>query len=385
MQAIRISAQPTIVCPSEASKPGENPLKRSRTNLGPGGRNRARALANPNQARNHGAIIGARADFDSRRIRAKSDHGRSCGRNKQCYCLAMLSSLKAIESAIETDPTFSAWEITETGDHFVAIRSSDVVLVLAAPALWLDAKAIAPHWVRARSGNYTLLLVGTDEELEKGAADAVGDEFTASALVTVPITTVRLSLTLTSTQRVHGFRLDLAKRELSLERARYERDLLIGVGRALSSERDTTELLRRILSKAREVTGADAGSVYIARGDLDDPNNAHLQFIASENDSRDIESTGFTMPISESSIVGTCTLSGDVINVPDLYKLDSPGTGNNPWHFVHDKSWDERVGYQTRSMVTVPMISARNQVIGVIQLINKRARGVVLSRDSRVV
>jgi HD-GYP domain-containing protein (c-di-GMP phosphodiesterase class II) len=68
-------------------------------------------------------------------------------------------------------------------------------------------------------------------------------------------------------------------------------------------------------------------------------------------------------------------LSGDRINVPDLYALDEPGTGNNPWGFIHDRTFDDKYRYQTRSVLAVPMISARADVIGVIQLINKRAKG----------
>jgi HD-GYP domain-containing protein (c-di-GMP phosphodiesterase class II) len=81
------------------------------------------------------------------------------------------------------------------------------------------------------------------------------------------------------------------------------------------------------------------------------------------------------MPVSASSIAGQCVLAGDRINVPDLYSLDEPGTGNNPWGFIHDRTFDDKHRYQTRSVLAVPMISARADVIGVIQLINKRAKG----------
>ena len=46
--------------------------------------------------------------------------------------------------------------------------------------------------------------------------------------------------------------------------------------------------------------------------------------------------------------------------------------GQNPWGFQHNKSFDEKTGYRARSMLTVPMLSAADEVIGVIQLINKR-------------
>jgi HD-GYP domain-containing protein (c-di-GMP phosphodiesterase class II) len=81
------------------------------------------------------------------------------------------------------------------------------------------------------------------------------------------------------------------------------------------------------------------------------------------------------MAVSATSIVGQCVLSSDRINIPDLYALEPPGVGNNPWGFVHDRSFDDQNRYQTRSVLAVPMISARNEVIGVIQLINKRAKG----------
>src|SRR5512137_2945764 len=46
-------------------------------------------------------------------------------------------------------------------------------------------------------------------------------------------------------------------------RARYEREELLAISRALSSERDIRKLLDLILLKGRQLTGADAGSVYV--------------------------------------------------------------------------------------------------------------------------
>ncbi|HEY4182634.1 MAG TPA: HD domain-containing phosphohydrolase, partial [Kofleriaceae bacterium] len=107
----------------------------------------------------------------------------------------------------------------------------------------------------------------------------------------------------------------------------------------------------------------------------DDVSKRHLRFAVSQNDSRTVQPAGFTMAVSSTSIVGTSVISGERINVPNLYALDQPGSGNNPWGFVHDRSFDDKYRYQTRSVLAVPMISARNEVIGVIQLLNKRAKG----------
>ena len=40
-------------------------------------------------------------------------------------------------------------------------------------------------------------------------------------------------------------------------------DELLAISRALSSERDIRKLLALILEKSRQITGADAGSVYV--------------------------------------------------------------------------------------------------------------------------
>jgi HD-GYP domain-containing protein (c-di-GMP phosphodiesterase class II) len=288
----------------------------------------------------------------------------------------MPASFLEVVQTISEDERFSEWELGSGDETYRELRQDRVVLVLAAPELWQDRTASKPHWVRARSGNYTLILCGDADQID-AAGPAIADELASTSVLLVPITPARLDVELSSVFRAHSFRLELADRELAIERARYERDLLIDVGRFLSQERDINALLQRILTKARAVTGADAGSVYIVEGDDDDPANRILHFVASQNDSRAIESGGFTMPVSPSSIVGACVMSGDVINIPDLYSLDQPGTGNNPWGFIHDRTWDQQIAYETRSMLTVPMISARGQVIGVIQLINKRARGVL--------
>ena len=49
----------------------------------------------------------------------------------------------------------------------------------------------------------------------------------------------------------------------------------------------------------------------------------------------------------------------------------------------HDKRSIARSATRTRSMLTVPMINQRDEVIGVIQLINKRARGRAASCERR--
>jgi HD-GYP domain-containing protein (c-di-GMP phosphodiesterase class II) len=246
--------------------------------------------------------------------------------------------------------------------------------------VWNDAAALQPHLIRARSGNYGLILVGTDAELEAAHLEQSPADIDLTALA-APVSMVRMLLLLRNRAEAIAMRMAAAALEIEFERSRHENEMLISIGRALSQERNIQSLLEIILRRACEVTSADAGSVYIVEGHDDEVSNRRLRFAVTQNDSRDVQSAKFTMPVAASSIVGSCVLSGDRINVPDLYNLDEPGVGNNPWGFVHDRGFDDKYSYQGRSVLAVPMISARNEVIGVIQLINKRAKGYIKLED----
>jgi HD-GYP domain-containing protein (c-di-GMP phosphodiesterase class II) len=160
------------------------------------------------------------------------------------------------------------------------------------------------------------------------------------------------------------------------DRFRYEVAELLAASRALSSERDIRKLLALILEKTRQVTGADAGSVYVLEEDPAATLGARhvpekrLHFMLSQNDSLKIDFKEFTLGVDGKSIVGKAVLDAKPINIPDLYKLSDPA--HNPWAFQHNRSFDDKTGYRARSMLTVPMLSAENVVIGVIQLINKK-------------
>ena len=283
-------------------------------------------------------------------------------------------------NAVARDRRMIGYRVRRQGDGWIELEvvaqraKLAVLLVVAWPEVWSDAELLRPHLIRARSGNYGLIVVGSDVQLEASRlhempADA---DFTA---VAAPIGMARLLLTLRGRAEAIAQRMTAAALELELEQSRHENDMLISIGRALSQKRNIDELLEIILRRACEVTSADAGSVYIVLGHDEDVAERTLRFAVSQNESRDIPATGFTMKVSSSSIVGSCVLSGDVLNVRDLYGLDEPGTGNNPWGFIHDRTFDDKYRYQTRSVLAVPMISARAEVIGVIQLINKRGKG----------
>jgi len=299
----------------------------------------------------------------------------------------VVASPDDLVSAVARDRRMVGYRLRRQGEGWIELdvpafkgRIGEVLLVLAWPEVWKDKAALEPHLIRARAGNYGLILVGTDQELEEARLDAEPVDADLTALSS-PISMARLLLLLRNRAESIALRMSAATIELELERSRHENDMLISIGRALSQERKIEKLLEIILKRACEVTNADAGSVYIVEGHDEDVESRKLRFAASLNESRVIEPAGFTMNVSETSIVGRCVLSSERISVPDLYNLDEPGSGNNQWGFVHDRTFDDKYRYQTRSVLAVPMISARSEVIGVIQLINKRAKGWIELKD----
>ena len=198
---------------------------------------------------------------------------------------------------------------------------------------------------------------------------------------------------------------DVSEAPGPLERSRYERDELLAISRALSSERDIRKLLDLILDKSRRITGADAGSVYVLEAADADGNGqpdsrafgnparlpralgeagrrhvptpvrglqnrpARLHFMLSQNDSIPVDFKEFTLPVDDTSLAGQAVLSGRPINVPDVGQARAAAGSS-----AHNRSFDDKIGYRARSMLTVPMLSTEGEVIGVIQLINKKRR-----------
>src|SRR5881392_1153563 len=87
------------------------------------------------------------------------------------------------------------------------------------------------------------------------------------------------------------------------DRSRYELDELLGISRAMSSQRDINKLLDLILQKSRQITGADAGSVYVLEP-VEDSEEKRLHFMLSQNDSMKIDFKEFHLAVDGSSIVG---------------------------------------------------------------------------------
>ena len=156
------------------------------------------------------------------------------------------------------------------------------------------------------------------------------------------------------------------------------------IGAALSAEHDTGKLLEMILTKCREITGSDAGSLYVLEEDEqeskklqlksvgDEPvvrdaeRRMHMRFKLAQNDSVSLPFREVTMEINEKSIAGYVALTGLPVNIEDAYHLP----GGVP--YAINRKFDEDSGYRTKSILAVPMKNQKGDVVGVVQLINAK-------------
>ena len=155
---------------------------------------------------------------------------------------------------------------------------------------------------------------------------------------------------------------------LSATKATRELEELNRIGIALSETRDVGQLLELILRKAREITGADAGSLYLVERDAV-PAGAgwrapQLRFKLIQNDSLQFPFSEHTLPLTEESIAGYCASHGEVVELADAYRIPK----QRPFHF--NSSFDQETGYHTRSLLALPMKNGKGEVLGVLQLIN---------------
>jgi HD-GYP domain-containing protein (c-di-GMP phosphodiesterase class II) len=136
---------------------------------------------------------------------------------------------------------------------------------------------------------------------------------------------------------------------------------LTEVSLAISSERDHEALLGLILTKARELSTCDAGSLYLV-----DAEQSILRFVQAQNSSVELPFRSAQLPLDDRSLAGYVALTGQVLNLEDAYRLPEGA----PYRI--NRSFDQQTGYVTRSVLVLPMRNHRGDVIGVLQLINRK-------------
>lgn len=149
---------------------------------------------------------------------------------------------------------------------------------------------------------------------------------------------------------------------------------LTRIGLALSAEKNIKKLLEVIVDYARDLSHADAGTLYI----LDD-DKEHLRFEIMQNDTMKTRIGGTSgveislpkVPLHSdgkpnySNVSSYTALTGETVNIPDVYKAKE-------FDFTGPREYDAATGYRSKSMLVIPMKNHENNIIGVLQLLNSQ-------------
>lgn len=267
-----------------------------------------------------------------------------------------------VREAVEWLPDRSTLTIDGVDDGVGPVTVIDeglrVVVVDGSDLGWTRNDTVA----RAARGEVAVILVGIPPEgfqqaTAWGAFDVVDERAPPE----------KLALSIRNALEFQRLRRQVGESHRSERRYRDEARTLIETARALSQERDIRKLLTLILEKCRHMAVADAGSIYVVEGNDPDVEKRFLRFKLSQNDSVSFPTGGeFVLPVSKGSIAGSVVISKRITAIEDVYNLPSDAP------FAFDPSFDAKVGYRTRSVLAVPLISAEDEVIGVVQLINKK-------------
>jgi sigma-B regulation protein RsbU (phosphoserine phosphatase) len=123
---------------------------------------------------------------------------------------------------------------------------------------------------------------------------------------------------------------------------------ILAVVAKLAAPFDLTTMLAEVVDAAKQVLGVARGTVWLYDRAADE---LVLRFAEDVPPLRIPAGTG---------IVGSCARTRALINVPDCYADPR-----------FDPALDRKLGFKTRCMLTVPLVDHRNELVGVLQVLNK--------------
>jgi HD-GYP domain-containing protein (c-di-GMP phosphodiesterase class II) len=186
---------------------------------------------------------------------------------------------------------------------------------------------------------------------------------------------------------IDHFRQLLSEEQLSTLESRRKLDLVTRAGVSFTRERDVSNIMEITLNTARNLTNADGGTIYMldeqfANNPIDPGEVASrsLRFVALQNETMNTHLKGDDIDVMPpvplevdgkdnlGNVSAYCANTGEMLNFDDVY--DAEG-----FDFTGTRAYDEANSYRSQSMLVIPLEDHENNIIGVLQLINRRTEG----------
>jgi HD-GYP domain-containing protein (c-di-GMP phosphodiesterase class II)/ribonuclease BN (tRNA processing enzyme) len=157
------------------------------------------------------------------------------------------------------------------------------------------------------------------------------------------------------------------------------KDILFEMIKNLYSENNPTNILEKVVTYAREITNSDGGTIYTKTED-----DKYLEFKVIQNDTLNIyqkENVNWSkLPLyiegkeNREMVAALCVLESKVINIEDVYNVKE-------FNFEGTKKFDKNNNYRSKSMLVMPLKNHEKEIIGVLQLINKKSDNNIIAFD----
>jgi len=169
------------------------------------------------------------------------------------------------------------------------------------------------------------------------------------------------------------------KKNILIPNRKLKEENLLEITNALSFEKNMLKILEKIVTYSRELTNADGGTLYIKSDDV-----KYLEFKVLQNESLNIFEKGNEITWKNvnlydknnkpniQNVAALCALTGEIINLPDAYHAKN-------FNFDGTKKFDKMNNYKSESMLVIPLKNHEDEIIGVLQLINKKAEGKIVA------
>ncbi|MGB5866630.1 MAG: GAF domain-containing protein, partial [Arcobacteraceae bacterium] len=155
---------------------------------------------------------------------------------------------------------------------------------------------------------------------------------------------------------------------------------LLDIAYKITSQKNFSMILETILLGAKELSNSDGGTLY-----LYNPKQSTLEFKIASNDtlkihynSEDSELNWNPLQIYNEdkspnlkNVAVVSAIQDKLINIPDVYE-------STDFDFSGAMAFDKSQNYKTKSMLVLPMKNKDDDLIGVIQLINKQENNITI-------
>jgi response regulator RpfG family c-di-GMP phosphodiesterase len=144
---------------------------------------------------------------------------------------------------------------------------------------------------------------------------------------------------------------------------------ILKISEEINNIADIDILLDKVLYEVRCFTKAESGTIFLVDEDQLRMNYTQNDVLFKKNPAKRYNYLNSTIPISDGSIAGATARLGKIMEFKDVYKMPAI---NAKCGCTFNRDFDRANGYRTKSMISIPLKTIRNKVIGVMQVINAK-------------